>query len=184
MLKYDTFIMHHVAPQMCYYRRCAIWSASLICTTRTAGFSGNEIFICVRKHGDDYVILIQLMPHCSLWVVPGSQGYLSEHCTLLKHCCVSVHLDVMDQAAVHKVILRWLHTIWTLKTFGTSYKKGRASQTFNINIPPDRNTSDHRLLFDDLLSHGAVSFLPGFNWPYSCTCLHLDVWQQHRELNL
>lgn len=28
MFKYDTFIMHHVSPQMCYYRRCAIWSAS------------------------------------------------------------------------------------------------------------------------------------------------------------
>ena len=31
----------------------------------------------LRKHGDDCVILIRLMPHCSLWVVPGSQGYLS-----------------------------------------------------------------------------------------------------------
>lgn len=34
------------------------------CTTRTE--AGNEILIFVRKHGDDYVILIQLMPHCSL----------------------------------------------------------------------------------------------------------------------
>lgn len=132
--------------------------------------------------GGDYVILIQLMPHCSLWVVPGSQGYLSEHCTLLKHyylLCVSVHLDVMDQTAVHKVILRWLHTIWTLKTFSTSYKTEKLHKLLISRSP---RWIENRVLSDDLLSQGTISFFLGFNWPYSCLKVStLDVWQQGEE---
>lgn len=85
MFKYDTFIMHHADPRMCYIDDAPFEAQSLICTIGTEGFW--ELNIHLRKHGDDYVILIQLMPHCSLWDVAGSQGYL---CWSIIICCVSV----------------------------------------------------------------------------------------------
>lgn len=85
MLRHDSFLMNHSALQMCYYPGDAPFKAHLSFARHRQQVCGDEIFIFVRIHGDVCVILIQLMPHCSLWVVHRSQGYLCERCGLLNY---------------------------------------------------------------------------------------------------
>lgn len=75
MFKYDTFIRHQAALQTGCYKRFAIWEASLICTTDSCRSMGIKYSYVWGYTGMHCVILIQLMPHCSLWVMHGSQGY-------------------------------------------------------------------------------------------------------------
>lgn len=103
--------------QMCTHATMRHFERIFNLPSRHGGFA-------VLKYSSDYTgetaRLIQLMPHCSLWIVPGSPGYLWWSIII---GCVTISEDNIP-----------LHNS---KTFGTSYrmKRGSAVSTFYINSP-------------------------------------------------
>lgn len=77
--------------------------------------------------------LIQMMPHCSLWIVAGSPGYL---CWSIIIICVTVsECDGPNCGSLGYSPSRC--TVWIFQTFGPLYrmKRGSAVSTFYINSP-------------------------------------------------
>lgn len=136
-----------------------------------------KLNIHLRKHGDDSVILIQLMPHCSLWVVPGSQaisaeallsvlllffrrvsvsGYDGSNCGSQGYPPLATRcMNIRDPSAPH-------------------IKKGSALQTFNTKTPPTTTTTHTIYTHWTTDSYRSsqeqlplLDFLV-FNWSYSC----------------
>lgn len=162
--------MHHVAPQMCYYGRCAIWSASLVCTARTEGFWEWNIHLCSETWGRlcDINTADAALQFMSCTPVTRLSLRALHSAEALLFGCVSVHLNAMDQTAVHEVILLWLRAIWALKTLSTSYQRGELFKLLISRPPlPDRYTLDQ--MWWSFVPAPFHFFFLGFNWPYSCT---------------